>query len=527
MNIFNLVKTTKPPFSTFDLSHDVKLSMKMGDLVPVNNIEVLPGDRIRISSEAMLRMMPQIAPIMHKVDVTFHHFFVPNRITWPNWETFITGAKNGKTVPQPALPTISFKEVKVGSLANYLGLPVLPLDNLHPFTVSALPFAAYERLWYDWYRDQNLQELDQIELIDGDNGLQGNDILLRLLTMRKRAWEHDYFTSCLPWTQKGDPVTLPIGFEDADIVATDQGAPGFNPLMRFASNGAPATGGGSENILINNFGSTFSPRNSNAGIYYDPQGTLSIEGQASTTIEDLRRANVLQQYLEKNARSGNRFFEWLRAHFGVNSPDSRLQRAEYLGGSKASMAISEVLQTSSTDNTSPQGGMAGHGISLTMGQDVNYRVPEHGYIITIINCQPKTAYMNGLPKMFTKFDKFDYAIPAFSTLGEQPVYQRELNLTRDTDIDNKVFGYLPIYSDYRFQNSRVAGQMATSLDYWHMARKFDNSTEVPLNDEFITADPTTRIFAVEDEENDTIVAHIYNKIMASRPLPKYGVPRLA
>lgn len=500
----------------FDLSHDVKLSLKMGDLVPVNCFEVLPGDQFRISAEALLRLMPMITPIMHKVDITFHHFFVPNRLIWPNWEDFITGGPDGKAVPAP--PTLATIGIAAGSLANYLGLPVTSATG----EFSALPFAAYDRVWYDFYRDQNLQQVDEIVLQDG---LQTNPDFARLLDVRKRAWEHDYFTSCLPYTQKGDPVTLPIDFSGAEISAVTDGAPGFNPLLRRSTTGDPVTGLGAASIqYFNNNGSTIGAGSPDFGTYYDPQGTLVIDGQAQTTIEDLRRASRLQEWLEKNMRAGSRYFESLLSHFGVRSPDSRLQRAEYLGGSKSAMAISEVLQTSSTDSTSPQGGMAGHGVSVAAGTDTFYKVPEHGHIITILSVLPKTAYMNGVPRMFTKNDKFDYAWPEFSQLGEQPVYQRELNFTGNPTIDSKVFGYLPIYSDYRFLNSRVAGQMATTLDFWHMAREFDGSTEVPLNEDFVVSDPTKRIFAVEDEAEDSIVAHVYNKIMAKRPLPKYGVP---
>lgn len=480
-------------------------------------MEAVPGDRIRISSEAMLRMMPMIAPIMHKVNVTFHHFFVPNRLTWKNWQGFTTGQDKAGNPTNPAPPKLAFEEILPSSLANYLGLPIINTLGV-PQQFNALPFAAYERVFHDWYRDQNLQKEEPIELIDG---IQTDlTIIARLKQLKKRAWEHDYFTSALPFTQKGDAVTLPISFDNAEITA--EAPTGFNPLFRQSAGGTPAPG--INPMRTNANGSPIDL--SGNGVYYDPQGTLIIDGQPSTTIEDLRRASRLQEYLETQARSGNRFFEWLRSMFGVKNPDERLQRAEYLGGSTASMAISEVLQMSSSDGATPQGNMAGHGVSLTMGQDVNFFVPEHGYIVTIMNIQPKTAYMNGVPKHFRKDDKFDYLIPQFATLGEQPILQGELNYTGLKVFDDQVFGYAPIYADYRTLHSRVCGQMATTLDHWHMARKFDNTNPVPLNAEFIEADPTTRIYAVDSPNEDIIVGHIYNKIQAERALPKYGVPRL-
>jgi len=491
----------------------------MGYLNPVHIQEVLPGDKYHMGTESLIRLMPTIAPIMHKVDITYHHFFVPNRILWKNWEDFITGGADGKAAPAP--PLLEWADgVLPSTLDNYLGCPVT--NNTTVFSVNALAWAAYDRIWFDYYRDQNLEDVEVIQLSDG---VQDALTTTRLRTLRKRAWQHDYFTSMLPYAQKGDPVTIPIDFSDASIQAVQP--PGFNPLFRKTSDGTQLGSGTPGYVQYNSFGSLTSQDGSQPG-YYDPQGSLVVDGQVQTTLEDLRRASRLQEWLEKNMRAGSRYFESLLSHFGVKSPDARLQRAEYLGGSKSSMAISEVLQTSSSDSTSPQGNMAGHGINVTAGKDFSFNVPEHGHIITILNVQPKTAYYNGLPRFLSKQDRLDYAWPEFAQLGEQPVLTKELSYRGPTapgNPDDAILGYLPIYTDYRFNSSRVSGQMATSLEYWHLARKFDQADPRPvLNPSFIQCTPSKRIFAVENPNDDELVAHILHKITAQRPLPKYGTP---
>lgn len=525
-NIFNSILVKRPKHSYFDLSHDHKLSFKMGKLVPVTMMEALPGDHFRMSSEAMFRMMPMIAPIMHKVDVYMHFFFVPNRILWPNWEKFIMGPESYDPLsPQapPAFPILSQDQsynFEASSLGNYLGLPISSV-TAGSEAISAMPFAAYQRIWYEYYRDQNLETtVPFIELADGEQDATTSN---HLTSLRDRAWEHDYFTSALPWAQKGAAVSMPLSLNgDIEIHSQTEGG---NPTSATPKWRDRATG----NISANgNTGQGFGSV-STAGVAstYDPDGDLYLDADdfhTTTTINDLRTAFSLQKWLEKNARAGSRYVEGLLAHFGVKSSDARLQRPEYLGGSKANMAISEVLQMSQTnEDATPQGNMAGHGIAVSGGKEFSYFCEEHGIIMGLLSVRPKTAYYQGVPKIFSKtVDKLQYYWPDFAFLGEQEILNKEVYFA-DSDADNNdVFGYIPRYSEYRFVNSRVSGQMADTFDFWHMGRKF--SSRPHLNADFIRSNPTDRIFAVQGEDNDEVVAHIFHKILAKRPLPKYGSP---
>lgn len=531
MSVFSKILLKKPKYSYFDLSYDHKLSFKMGYLVPVHVQECMPGDNFKMSSQAMFRMMPMIAPIMHKVDVYMHFFFVPNRLVWPNWEKFITGGDD-PDVSIPSFPLMNFPggtpgvydTVLPSSLANYLGLPCTNADyGTGEPAVSALPFAGYHRIWHEFYRDQNLDTSSPIELADG---VQTASIHNQLCALRKRAWEHDYFTSCLPWPQKGDAVTIPL-----NLVSDDPNQGGLSPVISMPGaggidprweniNGQPISGTVFGEAVTGEVELT-------GGVdgYYNPRGHLGIDPAdlvGSATLNDLRTATALQRWLEKNARAGTRYIETLLAHFGVRSSDKRLQRPEYLGGSKANMAISEVLQTSQSDAT-PQGEMAGHGISVSQGKDFDYFCEEHGFIYGILSVRPKTAYYQGQPRFFSKIsDRFEYPWPDFAQLGEQEVKLKELYVQSNPNEDNITFGYIPRYSEYRYNPSRVSGQMATTLEFWHMARKF--AVAPALNTSFVEADPTKRIFAAVDPTEDEIVAHIYHNIQARRPLPAYGNP---
>lgn len=534
MSVFSKIRLKKPQYSRFDLSYDHKLSLKMGYLIPVHLQEAIPGDRYRMSSQAMFRMMPLVAPIMHKVDVFMHFFFVPNRLVWPNWEKYITGGEDPNVVP--AFPLMNFQNGTVGlydqpypsSLANYLGLPAFRVGGDIDYStgsplVSAIPFAGYQRIWHEFYRDQNLIPGDPIELTDGvQNPTQHN----ALCKLQKRAWEHDYFTACLPFAQKGDAVTIPL-----DMVSKNPTQGGLSQVL-LEPNPPSAQTFVDQSLNPINTGQPIEANAANASLestgltgFIDPNGSygidpLDLEGVA--TLNDLRTAGALQRWFEKNARAGTRYIETLLAHFNKRVKDYRLQRPEYLGGSKASMAISEVLQTSSTDATTPQGNMAGHGISVSEGRDFSYSCDEHGYIFGLLSVRPRTAYMQGQPRHFSKVnDRTEFYWPDFAHLGEQAVLNQEIYVS--DNVNNALtFGYIPRYSEYRYNPSRVSGQMATTLDTWHMARLF--ATPPLLNQSFVEMDPTKRIFAVTDPDEDEIVAHIYHMIEAVRPMPAYGDP---
>jgi hypothetical protein len=499
-NLFNSIKLTKPQKNSFDLSHDVKLSTKMGQLTPILTLECVPGDKFNLGCESLVRFAPLIAPVMHRMDVSMHYFFVPNRILWSNWEKFITDANSG--IVAPKLGVRQGWNAQIKNFMDYMGVPPNDIDPTNSQYVNALPFAAYQAIYNEYYRDQNLQSPVDYKLIDGDNTFSGPSYT-NLLKLRNRAWEHDYFTSSLPFAQKGAAVDIPIGLVEGDLPVY------LNSSSGTSLNGTPssvnvAAQGGRTDVLADSL--------------YADTSNAEIE---PTTINDLRRAFRLQEWLEKNARGGTRYIESILSHFGVRSSDARLQRPEYITGVKTPVVISEVLNTTGEDGGLPQGNMAGHALSISSGKSGSYYCEEHGYIIGIMSVMPKTAYQQGIPKTFLKNDTLDYYFPSFANIGEQPVTKNELYAY--TSSANDTFGYVPRYAEYKFMPSRVAGEFRTTLDYWHLGRIF--ATEPNLNSTFIECNPedTTRIFAVEDG-TDPLYCHVYNKIQAVRPMPKYGTP---
>lgn len=511
-NLFNSVQLPKVGSNVFDLSHDVKMSFKMGGLYPTCVMECVPGDKVKIGTETMLRFAPLIAPVMHKVNVTTHYFFVPNRILWPNWENWITG---NLTVQPPRIDllTTTGAGFPVKSLADYLGYPTdvvfngLVYPNPNAQVGSPFPLAAYNKIYNEYYRDQNLQTELIDTLTDGDNY---NFRAIASGAVQKRAWQHDYFTSCLPWAQKGDAVTIPIGEIDITFDNTTGGT-----VMRQVNG---STFNSQTGLSFSDAGG-MARQGSVTGVRYNIDNSSQLKGTAEAAdINSLRRAFRLQEWLERNARGGTRYIESILAHFGVKSSDARLQRPEYLGGSKGKMVISEVLSTAET--TLPVGNMAGHGISVSGGNEFSYKVEEHGWIIGLISVTPETAYQQGLHRSLHKLDRLDYYWPTFANIGEQEV--KNIEIFPNGTTTGGTFGYVPRYAEYKFLNSRVAGEMKTTLDYWHLGRKF--TAQPNLNGAFVQCDPSTRIFAVEDVNVDNIYGHIFNNIKAIRKMPKYGTP---
>lgn len=554
-NPFQTVSSSKPLSSKFDLSHTRKFSFKPGILYPILCQEAIPSDVWQYDMNAVVRMMPMIAPIMHMVDVCAHSFFYPERLTQSRgkFEIFITGGTNGdgkdaqgNTVQAPyfnvkgtgslayaAIPIDVY--LNVGSLADYLGFQfssAAGLGGIDVSRVNARPFIAFWRIWCEYFRDPNLDP-DYVSLFPLIFDSDGGDITPAIVdaighvttpfnpfVLPRVCWEKDYFTSALPFAQRGDAVETPLsGTASVTYVnPSTQEGPIFN------NDGTDLSVGGDVEV-IPGVGLGGFLRNKATGKTIVDRNIDSVElTSGGFTISALRTAARLQEWLEKMATGGARYIEQIKQQFGVTSSDARLQRAEYLGGGKIPMHISEVLQTSE-DGTTPLAEMAGHGVSA--GQVTSYRkfCEEHGFFFSFIFLRPKTAYQQGIPRMFwNRFDKLDYAWPSFARIGEQEVLRKEIYFQAIDLWDEDVFGYQQRYAEYKYIPSTVHGEFRTTLDFWHWGRIF---ADVPsLNSDFVHCDPDDRIFNVLATGTDQLYCIVRNNITAKRPLPYYGEPHL-
>lgn len=530
MKLFDSIKIRAPRKNKFDLSHDRKFSMRPGMLTPILVQDIVPGDSFRVNSEILVRFAPMLAPIMHRVNVVTHYFFVPNRLIWSEWEDFITGGREGTA--NPVAPHVLFDSVysgaiggdgawQVGQLPDYLGVPTVP-SGTYPTTgtkISVLPFRAYQLIFDEYYRDQNLSTpIDCAKT----SGLQSVAEFTKLATIRTRAWEKDYFTSALPWAQRGGAVLMPVE-GDADItykeVSDVKTAGGTNPFTQ-----QPIEGSTAGQVLVDTSVGLSGGRIENL-----ENVTFN---NANVTINDLRRSIRLQEWLEKNARGGARYIEQILSHFGVVSSDARLQRPEYLGGGRQPVSVSEVVQTFQADNFEglPGGQMYGHGVSVGKTNGFTRKFEEHGYIIGIMSVLPKTAYQQGLPRHFSRENRFDYFWPEFANIGEQEIKDKEVYLSESMSEGEGegTFGYQSRYSEYKYMNSSVHGDFKETLAFWHWGRIF-NSPPV-LNAGFVQSDPSSRIFSVVGDAatnpNSPLWVMCHHKISALRPMPYYGTPTL-
>lgn len=469
------------------LSYKKLLSCDMGELVPIGLTEVLPGDTVQHATSLLLRASPMLAPVMHPVDVRIHHWFVPHRLVWSEWENFITGGPDGTSTP--TFPTITIgggSGAAVGSLADYLGVPT----GVNNIVVSALPFRGYAAIWNQWYRDQDLETA----LVYSK--ASGADTTTNTL-LKNCAWEKDYFTSSRPWEQKGPSVTVPIGTSAPVNMAETGATPGARLVQRF-------------NASANSALST--PTAGTAGATMSLTADLTAATGVSVTA--LREALALQRYEEARARFGSRYVEYLR-YLGVRSSDARLQLPEYLGGGRQTVQFSEILQTAA-DGANPVGTLRGHGIAAMRSNRYRRFFEEHGYVYTFLSVRPKTVYMQGLFRHWNRRTKEDYWQQELQHVGQQEVLNKELYAAHATP--DGVFGYQDRYDEYRRSESLVSGEFRTTLNFWHMARDFGSTPA--LNGTFVSCAPTERIFATPSTDNLWIMSN--HSIQARRLVSPKG-----
>lgn len=492
----------RPKSAVMPLSHSVKYSDYLGYLTPIACFDCVPGDKINHKIHALIRTQPLLAPLMHAVDIDIHAYFSPDRLVWDNSESFQSGGDDG--LDATVAPYMEFPAgtgYAVGSLGDYLGLPtgVVPVGagNKH----SALPFRHYNLIWNYYYRDSQLQSEQTISTADGLDTTTNRDIL-------RPCWKRDYFTKARPAPQLGPEVVIPLG-GNAPVEST--GDP-----FRVANAGGESTVD-YQTATVGRLVPEGTPGAPTIGtsLYWGTETGLEADLSAVTGIPvtELREASAMQRVLEANNIFGGRYMEQLMSRFGVFPQDFRLQWPEFLGAGHTKIQFSEVLQTSE-DGTTPQGNMAGHGISIVGSNRYKYRVKEHGWILVFMIMRPKTQYFQGLHRSWTRETRYDYLLPEFVHIGDQAIANKEIYAAAAAP--NDVFGYTPIYEEYRTIPSRVAGEMRTTLNYWHMAREF--SSEPALNSTFVTCNPTNRVFP------STTAAQVYvdveHSIHARRLLPK-------
>lgn len=470
--------------SKHSLSHYHLTSIDQGALVPIGHFEVLPGDTVQMSTSALVRAAPLVAPIMHPVHCRIHHFFVPYRLLWVDFEDFITGGPTGTNASTPPYKNPGgangYANVTAGTLANYLGLPIGTYGN--SLTVSALPFRAYNLIFNEWYRDQDLVSEVALSTASGLDTTTPTALL-------NVAWEKDYFTSARTTEQKGAAATVPVS--QAPSVAGSFRLQATN--LPTAAGNVTSTGAGVMQVA-------------GANAYYD----LAAAG-VTINIGDLRESLAIQRYREARLLYGSRYVEYLR-YLGVKSSDARLQRPEYLGGGKQTIQFSEVLQTA--EGTNPVGMMRGHGIGALRSNRWRRFFEEHGIVMSLMSVKPRTVYMQSADRSWFRTIKEDFYQKELEHIGQQPVYNREVYSGHSAPAG--VFGYQDRYDEYRRKESRVSGEFADTLKYWHMAR--DLSSEPTLNASFVTSTPTNRVYA--STTTDQLYVMAMHSIQARRMVSK-------
>lgn len=519
MNSAWLTKYLKVGHSAFNLSTTARGTCKMGYMVPIYITDVLPSDKFRISVSEMLRFLPMIAPPMHDVKVFFDYFFVPNRLIWSNWENFRTGGKDGSNTSVPPYIVSPAGGFNVSSLADYLCMPT----GVGGKRMSALPFRAHNLIYNYYVRNEDMGEERPVPLTDGLDETSP-------VTMFKRCWPRDYFTGALNERQRGDPTYLPLGLT----------APVLGNGMTLGLNDGTRNLGLTVQLLTNG------PLNARGGTYGQPYGTISQIGPTGTgdagvgvttdptksgliadltstsavSVDDVRTAFQNQLIKQLLKRAGYRYREFLMAFFGTDAGDGRLQWPSYIGGMESNALFSEVLQTSASDSVTPQGNMAGHGISATRTRRLSYRVPEDGWIIGYMSIVPKACYNQGLPRMYTRETRYDYYNGLYAHLGEKLILNEELYCD-GTAADKQGFAYVPQYEEYRRSFDTSHGLLRSDAKYWAFDRIF--AQRPVFNQNFLECTPSRAPF-VDQTDVDQIVYAVRTHVRASRPIPRMGTP---
>ena len=488
--------------SIFNRDHGLKTTFDAGNLIPIFYDEALPGDTFQMDANGFGRLATPINPFMDNLYIETFFFAVPYRLIWDNWEKFCGEQTNPGDSTDYLVPTTTTTATN-STLYDYFGVPT---DVA--LTFNNLCGRAYNLIYNDWFRDENLQDSVTVDKGDGPDTASN-------YTLLKRGKRHDYFTSALPWPQKGDAVTLPLG-----------------TIAPIASS-ATLANGNDLSFLSTTDNAYHKMRADTTNLYGDPLGGLEVNRlyadlseATAATINQLREAFQIQRLYEKDARGGTRYTEVIQSHFGVTSPDARLQRPEYLGGGKDRINVNPIAQTSSTDTTTPQGNLSGYATTGFMGHKFNKSFTEHSVIIGLANVFADLTYQQGLPRHFSRQTKFDFYWPALAHLGEQSILNKEI-YAQGTTADDSVFGYQERYAEYRYKPSFVTGQMrsnfAQSLDTWHLAQDFGSLPA--LNASFIEENPPVdRVTAVQNYPN--LILDMYFKLKCARPMPTYGVPGL-
>lgn len=523
-NMFSEVPSVSIPRSQIDRSRGRKTTFDADKLIPILVEEILPGDTFTCKLKGFVRMFsPLKAPIMDNIYLDTHFFFVPNRLVWDNWEKF-NGAQDDPgdstdfTIPRLSSPGV----VATDSIMDHMGVPI-GLD-VTQHNVSALPARALGLIWNQWFRDQNLQ--DSIPVATGDSGDAGYPVVTAGALL-PRAKKHDYFTSALPWPQKPNSqypngVTIPLG-DSAPVLGIGKKSQTFadGPQTVYESDGTNPTYTYAADI--GGFSGLFYAEGDAATGGY-PQIYADLTNVTGVNINELREAFQIQRLLERDARGGTRYIEILKSHFGVTSPDARLQRPEYLGGGRSYINISPIAQTSSTDATTPQAHLTATATGVVSGHSWAKSFVEHGYVIGVMSARADLTYQQGLNRMWSRTTRFDFYWPSLARLGEQAILSREIYIQNNTN-DDLVFGYQERYAEYRYAESEVTGKFRSdatgSLDLWHLAEDF--GTRPVLNSTFIESNtPMARVQAVTSEPD--FIADLYFNIKAARPMPLFGVP---